>query len=190
MNHASHQFPQRHHVTVTEWHKMGEYNVFEPETRIELVEGEIIDMAPIGPSHGGCVKTLINLFSKQITDKAILSVQDPIQLSDFSEPEPDIALLRVVSHFYRKRHPTATDVLLVVEVAETSAKHDRNKKIPLYARHGIVECWLIDLTANQVEIYLSPSTDGYAEKHIARSGQNLVPSQLPRIKIAVSDILS
>jgi Uma2 family endonuclease len=167
---------------------MGEYSVFEPDARIELLDGGMIEMAPIGPFHGGCVKTLIHLFSKQLAGSALLSVQDPIQLDDLSEPQPDLALLRLVSHFYRQRHPTAADIFLVIEVADSSAKHDRETKIPLYGRHGIVECWLVDLMAKQVEVYRQPTAQGYAEIRILRSGDFLSPSPLPQIQIAVSEL--
>jgi Uma2 family endonuclease len=190
MNYSTHlsPIPQAHRVTVFEWHKMGEYQVFEPDARIELLNGGMIEMAPIGPFHGGCVKTLIHLLSRQMAGAALLSVQDPIQLSDLSEPQPDLALLHLVSHFYRQKHPTAADIFLVIEVADSSAKHDRETKIPLYGRHGIIECWLVDLMAKQVEVYRQPTAQEYAEKRVLRSGDLLSPSQLPQIQIAVSEL--
>ncbi len=181
--------PQTHKMSVSEWHKMGKYSIFPPDARMELIEGEMIDMAPIGPSHAGCVRNLIELFSIQKGKAALLDVQNPIQLGNASEPEPDLVLLRPSSHFYRERHPTVEDIFLLIEVADTTLQHDRNKKMPLYAKEGIIECWLVDLNEFQVEVYLNPTVNGYTHKQIFESGQSLIPSQLPHIKIPVSELL-
>ena len=181
--------PQKHKVCVSEWHKMGKYNIFPPDARMELIKGEIIDMAPIGPSHAGCVINLIEMFANQKGKTALINVQNPIQLGNLSEPEPDLVLLRPVSHFYREKHPTVEDIFLLIEVSDTTIKHDRETKIPLYATDGIVESWLIDLNEFQVEVYLNPTANGYTNKRIFGSEQILIPSQLPHIEIPVSDIL-
>jgi len=164
-------------------------NIFPPDARMELIEGEIIEMAPIGPSHASCVRNLIELFSTQKGKAALLDVQNPVVLGDASEPEPDLTLLRLVSDFYRERHPTADDIFLLVEVSDTTVKADREEKMPIYAKNGIVECWLVDLNEFQVEVYLNPTANGYAKKRIFNSGETLIPSQLPHIKIPVSNIL-
>jgi len=182
--------PQKHNVSVSEWHKMGEYNIFPPDARMELIEGEIIDMAPIGPSHAGCVRNLIELFSTQKGKVAILDVQNPVLLGNASEPEPDLALLRPASHFYRERHPTAEDIFLLIEVSDTTVKHDREKKIPLYARNGIFESWLVDLNEFQVEVYLNPTANGYLNKRVFDTGKILIPKRLSHIEIPVSNILN
>lgn len=180
--------PQKHKVSVSEWHKMGKYNIFSPNARMELIEGEIIDMAPIGPSHAGCVIKFIELLAIQKGKNALLNVQNPIQLGNLSEPEPDLVLLRPISHFYQKRHPTADDIFLLIEISDTTVQHDREEKMFLYAKDGIVESWLVDLNEFQIEVYLNPTTDGYTNKQVFESGQILIPSQLPHIKIPVSDI--
>jgi Uma2 family endonuclease len=182
--------PQKHKVSVSEWRKMGKSNIFPPEARMELIKGEIIDMAPIGPSHAACVKNLIELVANQKGKAAFINVQNPIQLSNFSEPEPDFVLLRPSPTLYKKGHPTAVDILLLIEVSDTTVKHDREVKIPLYAKDGIVECWRVDLNEFQVEVYLNPTANGYTSQRIFESGQTLIPLQLPHIKIPVSDILS
>jgi len=181
---------QQHRVTVSEWHNMGKYNIFPPNARMELIEGEIIDMAPIGPSHAGCVRNLIELLSLQKGKAAWLDVQNPILLSNLSEPEPDLTLLRPISHFYRERHPTPEDIFLLIEVSDSTVHYDRDQKIPLYAKEGIVECWLVDLNEFKIEVYLNPTANGYTTKHIFESEQILIPSQLPHIKIPVAEILS
>jgi Uma2 family endonuclease len=182
--------PQKHQFNVSEWHKMGKYNIFSPDARMELINGEIIDMAPIGPSHAGCVRNLIELLSSQKGKSALVDVQNPIRLGNTSEPEPDLTLLRPASHFYREKHPTAEDIFLLIEVSDTTVQHDREKKIPLYAKDGIIECWLVDLNEFQVEVYLNPTANGYTNKRILESGETLIPSQLPHINIPVSEILS
>jgi len=181
--------PQKYRVSVKEWHKMGKYNIFPPETRIELIEGEIIAMAPIGATHAGCVFNLIEILSTQKGKAAQINVQNPIQLNNLSEPEPDFVLLRPNPQLYQNGHPTAADILLLIEVSDSTINYDRGTKIPLYAKDGIVESWIIDLNAKQVEVYLNPTRQGYTEKRIFLPGEMLIPSQLPHIKIGVSDIL-
>ncbi|EDN70444.1 Protein of unknown function DUF820 [Beggiatoa sp. PS] len=180
--------PHKYCVNVSEWHKMGKHQIFPPTAKMELIEGEIIEMAPIGPTHAGCVFNLIELFASQKGKTAFLNVQNPIQLSNFSEPEPDVVLLRPNSQLYKQGHPTAADILLLIEVADTSVQYDRDTKIPLYASDGIIECWLVDLNAKIVEIYQNPTKNGYIDKQTFHSGQILIPTQLPHIKIPVSDI--
>ena len=171
--------PKKYLISVTEWHKMGEYHIFQPEIRLELIEGEIIKMSPIGVLHAECVTHLTHLFVPQVLGIAKVSVQNPIQLSDFSEPQPDIVLLRSYPQLYQQGHPTPADILLLIEVADTTVKYDRHRKIPLYAQEGIVESWLVNLDTQQVEVYLNPTTAGYAQITIAIRSDILIPSQLP-----------
>jgi Uma2 family endonuclease len=167
---------------------MGEYNIFPPTARMELIEGEIIEMPPIGPTHAGCVFNLIELFATQKGNTAFINIQNPIQLSNFSEPEPDVILLRPDSQLYKTGHPTAGDILLLIEVSDSTINYDRNTKIPLYARDGIIECWIVDISAKTVEVYLNPTKNGYTDKRIFQSEQILIPTQLPHIKIPIADI--
>ncbi|MDQ3917533.1 MAG: Uma2 family endonuclease, partial [Acidobacteriota bacterium] len=129
----------RHFFTVDEFERMGAAGIFHPDDRLELIGGEIVEMSPIGSSHAACVKFLSALLQRLFGGTLIVSTQDPIRLDDFSEPQPDVALLRWREDFYRHAHPTPADVLLVVEVADTTVESDRQVKIPLYARAGIPE---------------------------------------------------
>jgi Uma2 family endonuclease len=181
---------QKHRVTVSEWHKMGKYNIFPPNARMELIEGEIIDMAPIGPSHASCVRNLIELLSIQKGKAALLDVQNPILLSNSSEPEPDLTLLRPMAHIYRQRHPIPEEIFLLIEISESTIHYDRDQKIPLYAKEGIVECWLVDLNEFQVEVYQNPTANGYTSQQIFESGQVLIPKQLSHIKIPITEIFT
>jgi Uma2 family endonuclease len=168
---------------------MGKAGLFASETRVELIEGEVITMAPIGSLHGGHVNRLLNLLVPKVAESAIVSVQNPLQLGDFSEPQPDLMVLRPEPSCYVKRHPTPADVLLLIEVSDSTVRYDREVKIPLYARHGVVESWLVNLEINSIEVYLKPQTLGYAEKRFWHRGETLVPSQLANVAVIISEVL-
>ncbi len=180
---------QRRLFTVEEYHRMAEAGILSEDDRVELIEGELIAMSPIGSRHAGVVDRLNYLFSRHTREPIIVRVQNPLRLSAHSEPQPDLTLLRYRPDFYASAHPGPEDVLLIVEVAETSADYDRAVKIPLYARHGIPEAWLVDLTEEHIEIYRQPGPEGYRETRTARRGQTLRPTALPELTIAVEDIL-
>jgi Uma2 family endonuclease len=182
--------PVRKHLTdINEWRKLGEANIFPPDSRIELIEGEIIEMAPIGSHHSSLLKRINKLFSSLVRDTAIIAVQDPLQLNDLSEPEPDFMLLRAVPDFYYEKHPSAPDVLLLIEVADSSLSYDQTQKLRLYALHNVPEYWLLNLNDKCLEVYRKPKGEVYAEKTTLYTGDNLTLSQLPGITIQVADIL-
>lgn len=182
--------PVRKHLTdIHEWQKLGEANIFPPNSRIELIEGEILEMAPIGFNHSGHLKRIIKLFSTLAQDAAIISAQDPLQLGDLSEPEPDFMLLKPVDDFYTSRHPDANDVILLIEVAESSLPYDQNQKLRLYAMHGVPEYWLLNLNDSCLEVYREPHGETYAQKSTLRAGDSVTLTQLPDLTIQVSSIL-
>jgi Uma2 family endonuclease len=182
--------PVRKHLTdINEWRKLGEANIFAPDSRIELIEGEIFEMAPIGFNHAGHLKSINKLFTKLVPDNLFTSVQDPLQLGDLSEPEPDFMLLKPDADGYKTRHPVADDVLLLIEVADSSLNFDQNQKLRLYALHNIPEYWLLNLNDNCLEVYLKPKGEVYAEKTTLYQGDIVTLSQLPEITIKISDIL-
>jgi Uma2 family endonuclease len=180
---------QPYRFTVEDYHRMAEAGILGEDDRVELIEGEIVEMPPIGSPHGGTVKALIHLFSRAVGDRALVSAQDPVRLSDISEPQPDLMLLRPRPDFYRNAHPTPADVLLLIEVADTSVAYDRSKKLPLYARAGIPEYWLVDLERGVLEVYRSPAGDGYAEVHELGAGARVAPASLPDAELDVGEIL-
>jgi Uma2 family endonuclease len=186
---AAKSLPARHPLTVMDFHKMGEAGIFPPGARVELINGEIIDMAPIGSPHAGKVKRLNNLLTRILGDQAIIDLQNPVILGDLSEPQPDIAVLRPRADFYEQAHPRADDVLLLIEVADTTARYDREIKMPLYARHGIVEVWLLDLEHGQLEIYREPNAEGSRQVVAAEHQARIALTALPEVSIAVADIL-
>jgi Uma2 family endonuclease len=149
-------------ITVDEYERMGEAGIFNKDDRLELLEGEIYKMSPIGSPHASCVKFLSALLHRLFGGKFIVSTQDPIRLDDFSEPQPDIALLKWRDDFYRDAHPTPADVLLVIEVADTTLESDRAYKIPLYAKASISEAWIINLPDETVELYADAEDGAYS----------------------------
>ncbi len=181
---------QPHLFTVDEYHKMGESGILGEDDRVELIEGELVDMPPIGSPHAGKVNRFNTLLSRAVGNKAVIALQNPVRLGKRSEPQPDIALLRPRDDFYEKSHPLPEDVLLVIEVADTTARYDREVKIPLYAAYGIPEAWLIDLRAKRVEVYLQPSKDGYRQRLQPANNERLVLSLLPEVSIAIADLWS
>jgi Uma2 family endonuclease len=140
---------------------MGEAGVLAPEERTELIEGVIIDMTPIGSQHAAAVSRINAALTRSLAGRGVVWVQSPVILGELSEPQPDLALLRPREDYYAERHPAPADILLVVEVADTTAAFDRHTKLPLYARHAIPEAWLIDLPAGVLEIHRTPEEGGY-----------------------------
>jgi Uma2 family endonuclease len=179
----------RHQFTVDEYYRMGAAGIISEDDRVELIEGEILEMTPISSRHAGAVNRLNRLLSQQAGECGLVSVQNPVRLGERSEPQPDLALLRPSEDCYAASHPEPKDVLLIIEVAETSADYDREVKVPLYARAGIPEVWVVDLTERRVEVYRGPGPHGYDRVHRIRSGESVSPEALPHIRLAASDIL-
>lgn len=169
---------------------MGEVGILGKGARVELIEGEIIDMAPIGSPHAGMVRWLTQWLSRQVTNLAIVSVQNPVVLGTHSEPEPDVALLRPREDFYSTSHPASEDVLLIIEISDTALHYDREVKVPLYARHGIPEVWLIDLENRAVEIYRQPGQGGYGQVLHPESHENIQALLLPYVSLSVGSLWS
>jgi Uma2 family endonuclease len=181
--------PAKHLTNLDEWRRLGEANIFPPGRRLELINGEIFEMTPIGFNHAGHINRLVKLLTKLMPDDVISSVQNPLQLGDLSEPEPDFMLLKSNDDFYSSRHPNANDVLLLIEVADSSLIFDQNQKLRLYALHNIPEYWLLNLNDSCLEVYRKPNGEVYAEKTTLHAGDTLTLSQLPEITLRIADIL-
>jgi Uma2 family endonuclease len=182
--------PLRKLFTRDEYYAMAEAGILKPEDRVELIEGEIYYMTPIGNPHAGCVNRLVRWFSVlTAADRAVLSPQNPVNLTDISEPQPDVTLLRPREDFYGDGHPTPADVLLLVEVADSSIGFDRHTKIPLYARCGIPEAWLVDINKQILEVHRNPTPSGYRSIQSFRRGDRIAPQAFPDFEIAVESIL-
>lgn len=179
----------RRKFTVDEYHNFIEQGVFKPEERIELWEGEFIEMSPIGKRHAGVVAALTAFLNHLFFREFVVWAQNPILLNDFSEPQPDVCLLKRRDDFYRTESATAKDVLLAMEVSDTTVKYDRDIKFPRYAENGIEESWLIDLENDRVEIHTQPTKNGYKLVKILHRGDIAESTVFAEIKIAVDDIL-
>jgi Uma2 family endonuclease len=167
---------------------MGESGVFAPDARLELVEGEIVEIAPIGSQHAGAVNILNRLFTHQSGDLAIVSVQHPLIVGERSVPQPDLALLKPRADTYTKSHPTVADVLLVVEVSDTTLRFDVGTKIPLYARFGIPEAWVLDLQERVMRVFRDRDASGYRTSISVSEGEGVSVLALPAIVIALSEL--
>lgn len=177
----------KRHFTVKEYHQMAASDILTENDRVELINGEIITMSPIGSRHASCVKRINALLNSKLQQIAIISVQDPLHIGEYSEPEPDIAVLKPRADFYAQQHPTPQDTLLIIEVSETTLPYDREVKLPLYAEAGIVEVWIVNLAQACVEAYTHPSGDKYLEKKQYKKDSSVA---VAGITVAVQDMLA
>jgi Uma2 family endonuclease len=179
----------RRALTVAEYHLMGEAGILTEDDRVELIEGQLIAMSPIGSEHSGTVNALTHALVQAVGDRGVVAVQNPVQLDDLSEPQPDFAVLKPRADFYRRATPRPDEVLLIVEVADSSLTYDRNVKRSLYARHGIPEFWIVNLTAGEVEVCRGPQGEQYTS--VSRFGREgvLEPQLLSGATIPVAALL-
>lgn len=182
--------PARHRLSVDAYYKMAEIEILKRTDRVELIDGEIIDMPPIGSPHAGLVKRLTQQFARAVADGVvILSVQDPLRLTPYDEPEPDLMLLRPRADSYTESHPTAADVLLLVEVADSSLAYDRSVKLPLYGKFGMPEVWIVDIAGAVIEVYREPKESDYSMRERHCSGM-LSPSLVSGVAIDVAGLFA
>lgn len=175
--------------TVEDFHRLGEAGILSDEERVELIDGEIVDMAPIGSQHAGSLKRIVAFLRRGLGSEVILSVQDPLYLRDDREPQPDVMLLRHRDDYYSESHPTASDVLLLIEVADSSIAYDRMEKADLYAAHGVSEYWLVDLSKRAVLVHTSPSSLGYRSVETRRGADTWTSTMLPTLSVRGQDLL-
>lgn len=182
-------FVEKRLFTVGEYYRMLEAGILTEDDRVELIEGEIVKMSPLGSGHSGCVDVLNRYFVEGVAGAAHVRIQNPIHLSEKSEPQPDVVLVRPRADSYRSSHPTPTDALLINEVAETSEEFDRAVKLPPYARAGIPEYWMVNLTDELIEIYRQPSEGACRDTSRAIRGGKISPLAFPNLEPAVDAIL-
>lgn len=180
--------PHRYRLTVAEYHRLGENGIFDEDFRVELIEGDLIAMPSIGEQHASKTRQLNRLFSLQVGDTAIVDVQNPVALDVHSEPQPDMVLLKPRPDFYASAHPGPEDVLLLIEVSDSTLRYDRDIKVPLYAKAGIPEVWLLDVTGQRLEIYRRPSPEGYREIHYPAPTESIAPVLLPELILSVASL--
>ena len=177
-------------ITVDKYEQMIRTGILGENDPVELIRGELVAKMPIGPSHSACVNRLIRLLPTKLSGRAIVGIQNPIRLSD-SEPEPDAYLAMLRDDCYENSHPAVTDLLLVIEVADSSLEFDRTVKLSLYAEAGIREYWIVNLLDEQLEVYRGPQPSGeYREPQVLHRGEEAEPLALPGAKVAVADIFN
>ncbi|MDS4027733.1 MAG: Uma2 family endonuclease [Candidatus Contendobacter sp.] len=177
----------RHRWTVAEYHRMGEVGLLNEDSWVELIDGEIVEMAPIGSQHGGKVNRFIHMFYKTFGNQAIIAAQNPVVLGGYEEPQPDIAILRWREDYYEQAHPHVEDVLLLIEISDSTLRYDRDVKIPLYAKNGIPEVWLLDIPNRQLEIYHEPINGEYRQRDCRLTGK-IAPTLFPDAVIDLADV--
>lgn len=175
----------RRHFNIAEYYRMAAAGVLLEDDRVELIEGEIVEMNPIGSRHAACVRRLTEILERQAGDHVIVWVQNPVQINDYSEPLPDVALLKRRDDFYSQANPQPADVLLIIEVADSSVEYDREIKIPLYARAAIPEMWLVNLPKDTIEIYTQPLGETYREIRLLKRGESLTAKTIPTLALMI-----
>jgi Uma2 family endonuclease len=178
----------RRKFTVEKYHKMVDSGILTENDRVELIRGEIIEMSAIGTRHAAGVRRLDNLLSTKLQGLVIIDTQNPIELDDISEPQPDVALLRPRADFYANSHPQPDDIFLLIEVADTTVKYDREVKIPLYAENNIFEVWLVDVNQQIIEVYREPTKEGYGDMQKFTLNQSLSIQAFSDVSISVNEI--
>ena len=176
-------------LTTADYHSMIEAGILGPEDRVELLAGEIYEAASVGSPHSGCVMRLTRWFSDRVGERALVNVQNPVEISKLSEPEPDLSLLEPRESFYADRNPRPEEVLLLIEVAVTSYDFDRRVKLPLYAAAGIREVWIIALEQSVVEVHRDPAEGSYRSQRSLRRGDTLTPLAMRDLRLDVSYLL-
>ncbi|MEF8702651.1 MAG: Uma2 family endonuclease [Candidatus Accumulibacter sp. UW26] len=177
-----------HRWSLGEFHQMAETGLLDETDRVELIEGELIDMAPIGSKHAYIVNRLSQKFAASGGEQYLVSTQNPVQLGEHSEPQPDVALLR--NGNYMDKLPMAADILLIVEVSHTTLDYDRDVKLSLYARHGIPEVWLLDVTAGELTVYREPVEGQYRLIRQPTRAETVSPMLVPGVAIVLQAVLA
>ncbi|MBW4582377.1 MAG: Uma2 family endonuclease [Tildeniella nuda ZEHNDER 1965/U140] len=184
-------------LSVQDYHQMAEAGILQPDERVELLEGQIIQMAAKGTAHSAAVTRIERLLRNRLgvgiasplENRVLLRFQDPVQLNDYSEPEPDVAVVQPNALFYEDHHPIPSEVFLLIEVSDATLKFDREVKAPAYARSGIAEYWVLDVNAHKLHVYRVPSADGYQSEAILSEALTIAPLAFPECVIAVREML-
>ena len=179
---------QTFRFTVDEYHKLADAGILEEDDHVELLDGEIILMSPVGYRHANAVRRLIKIFIRASRDRYEVQAQDPVVVSEYSEPQPDVLLLANEVDQYQGL-PEARHTYLVIEVADSTLRYDRGRKLKAYARAGIVEVWIVNLKENTIEVYREPSDETYVSKRIARGQERVAPVAFSDVKVTVSKIV-
>lgn len=186
---AMEDLPRRHGITVDEYYRMAETGELAPDARVELIEGEIIDMPPLGDPHMATVDRLNELLVETVAKRAIVRCQGAVQLGDYSMPQPDFVLLAPRADYYSSRRAVAEDVFLAIEVSDTSLSYDRGRKMKLYARFGLPEFWVIDVNTRRLYLHRRPSGNGYLEVSVLEAPSSMAIERFPGAVLDLSWLL-
>ena len=179
----------RHRFTVEDFVRLGEAGVFTEDDRVELIDGEIRDRTPVGQPHAWIVNRLARRLFARLADRVYVSVQNPLRLDEHTEPQPDLVVARGGEDDYADRHLEAGDVLLVIEVADSSLRYDRAEKMPRYGRSGIPEGWLVDVTGGAVIVHTAPGAGGYAGEQVFGPGAEIASTAVAGLHVTVDEIV-
>ena len=182
--------PPRHQFTVAEYYAMADVGILDENDRVELLDGDIIAMPPIGDWHQSSVDRFNNLMLPMLRGRALMRVQGPTRLNNISEPLPDVMLLRQREDFYRGGHPSPADVLLLIEVSDTTVDYDRNDKLSAYARAGIREVWIVTRQEQRIEAYTDPTDGRYTTVRYAGRGQSIAPDSFPDVVVEIDSVIA
>jgi Uma2 family endonuclease len=178
----------RRTFTVEEYRRMGEIGILSEDDRVELIEGEIVKMSPIGKRHAACVARLTQTITLMLQRAALVWTQNPVELDEYSEPQPDVVVLKPRDDFYGTAHPRPEDVLLLIEVSDTTLEYDRKIKAPLYARTGVPEVWIVNIKEERVETFANPSGGAYEMTASFSRGEEVQSRSLAALRLSVSEI--
>jgi Uma2 family endonuclease len=177
-------------VTVDEWHRMADAGLFGQDARLELLDGEVIEMSPIHSPHAGCVNRLNRLLMAAVGSRAVIAIQNPVVIDNRSEPQPDLALLEPRNDDYSRSHATPSEILLLIEVSDSTLAYDRDRKGPYYGKTGVRECWIVDLAGERINVMRSPSAAGYRDVEVIGRGRDVSVGALPDVRLEVSAVLA
>ena len=175
-------------INVEEFHRMAETGILTEKDHVELIHGEIIEISPIGSRHSSTVNRISNILKEVLGKNAIISVQNPVVIDDHNQPQPDISILKPSHNYYADRHPGPRDILLVIEVADTTRDYDREIKLPLYASAKIPEFWLVNLEKDEIEVHRLPVQNAYKNIEPCR-GSDQIELGLFHSKISTKELL-
>ncbi|OLP18747.1 hypothetical protein BST81_08875 [Leptolyngbya sp. 'hensonii'] len=175
--------------SVQEYHQMAAFGILRPDERVELLDGQIIKMAAKGTAHRAAISRIDYLIRERLGDRVLVCLQDPVRLDDYSEPEPDVALLHPNPTYYEDHHPSPSEVFLIIEVSDTTLKFDCETKALAYARSGIVEYWVLDVNGRELHLYRQPSAAGYQSHTILAETLTVAPLAFPDCVMAVQELL-
>lgn len=179
----------RHRLTIDDFHRMIEAGILTEHDRVELIDGELIDMVPMGGPHANCIVRLTHSLVRHVGDSFLVRVQLPLEVGEHSEMYPDLCLVRGDLPGLSQANPKASDAILVIEVADSTVRYDRHSKMPRYAAFGIPEAWLVDLPDETVTVYRDPTPNGYGIATVLRRGYTIESHALPDLRLTVDDVL-